>query len=81
MALRLIMAFQWDNRHPKRESNENLIDRQLLKLIRCLFVSFLLSATGSYCVKDSNPPFCPKNENEIGDKRCCLEAPEWNELI
>lgn len=42
---------------------------------------FSFSASGSYCVKDSDPPFCPKNENEIGDKRCCLEAPEWNELI
>lgn len=43
------------------------------------FVSF--SASGSFCVKGSEPPFCPKHANDIGDRRCCLESPEWNELI
>lgn len=53
-----------------------------INIRRCLLICFLFfSASGSFCVKGSDPPFCPKRENEIGDKRCCLEAPEWNALI
>ncbi|CRL03996.1 CLUMA_CG017114, isoform A, partial [Clunio marinus] len=37
------------------------------------------SASGSFCFKGSDPPFCPKHANDIGDKRCCLEAPDLKE--
>lgn len=51
----------------------------LMSLFLVCFIS--LSASGSFCVKSMDPPFCPRRDSEIGDKRCCLEAPEWNELI
>ncbi|CAH1279495.1 unnamed protein product [Diabrotica balteata] len=35
-----------------------------------------LSATGSYCLHDKYPPFCPRSRNLIGDNRCCLNPPE-----
>ncbi|KAJ8968058.1 hypothetical protein NQ314_002497 [Rhamnusium bicolor] len=35
-----------------------------------------LTASGSYCVHDKYPPFCPTKQGEIGDKRCCLKAPD-----
>ncbi|CAG9760469.1 unnamed protein product [Ceutorhynchus assimilis] len=37
-----------------------------------------LTAAGSFCVHDSEPPYCPKNSDDIGDVRCCLNAPETN---
>lgn len=40
-----------------------------------------LSATGSYCIRDTKPPFCPKKPGGVGDSRCCMEAPEWNPLL
>lgn len=47
--------------------------------IACLFL--LHSATGSYCVKNTRVPFCPANENDVGDKRCCLDSLEWGDLL
>ncbi|CAH1995320.1 unnamed protein product [Acanthoscelides obtectus] len=35
-----------------------------------------LSASGSFCYQDKYPPFCPTKQGGIGDKRCCLQAPE-----
>ncbi|KAF5298137.1 hypothetical protein FQA39_LY02561 [Lamprigera yunnana] len=32
-----------------------------------------LSATGSYCVHDDQPPYCPKFQGAPGDKRCCIK--------
>ncbi|KAK4875868.1 hypothetical protein RN001_012290 [Aquatica leii] len=32
-----------------------------------------LSTTGSYCVHDDQPPFCPKQPGAPGDKRCCIK--------
>jgi hypothetical protein len=46
-----------------------------------MFVVYF-SAVGSYCVRDSDTPFCPNGrDDDIGDMRCCLDAPEWKELI
>lgn len=42
---------------------------------------FRFSASGSFCVKGAEPPFCPRTANDIGDKRCCLESPEWHSLF
>lgn len=28
---------------------------------------------GSYCIKDSTPPFCPTNSSSFGDPRCCID--------
>ncbi|XP_070506808.1 phospholipase A1-like [Chironomus tepperi] len=39
------------------------------------------TATGSYCVKNTRVPFCPANENDVGDKRCCLDSLEWGDLL
>lgn len=39
------------------------------------------SASGSYCVRDEKPPFCPENASSIGDMRCCIDAPEWAPLL
>lgn len=38
------------------------------------FLCFLssYSAYGSYCLKDNEVPFCPKDENSFGDPRCCV---------
>lgn len=54
--------------------------------VLCVFFLFftLYSAIGSYCVRDTDdhiPPFCPTRKDDIGDSRCCLDAPEWKELI
>ncbi|XP_060527849.1 phospholipase A1 member A-like [Cylas formicarius] len=35
-----------------------------------------LTASGSYCVHDDYPPYCPRKQGDIGDPRCCLKAPE-----
>lgn len=35
-----------------------------------------LSATGSYCIQNKHPPYCPTHEGAIGDNRCCLKPPE-----
>jgi phospholipase A1 protein A len=35
-----------------------------------------LTASGSYCVHDNYPPFCPTKAGGVGDKRCCLKAPD-----
>ncbi|KAK9702891.1 Lipase [Popillia japonica] len=32
-----------------------------------------LATTGSYCMYDKNPPFCPLEPGAPGDKRCCLK--------
>lgn len=34
---------------------------------------FCCSTTGSYCVYEKKPPYCPKHIGDIGDKRCCLQ--------
>ena len=74
-------------RHPDGTNNaENVICILPFRELFCnskVFVFFLsfFRATGSFCVKDSRVPFCPKKENDIGDRRCCLESPEWAELI
>ncbi|XP_055541428.1 phospholipase A1 member A-like isoform X1 [Wyeomyia smithii] len=31
-----------------------------------------MSASGSYCIKDTHPPFCPSHAGAPGDKRCCI---------
>lgn len=43
---------------------------------------FLIRTTGSYCVYDKQPPYCPKDLSDVGDKRCCLKAinPEDEEI-
>lgn len=33
-------------------------------------------ATGSYCIQNKHPPYCPTHEGAIGDNRCCLKPPE-----
>ncbi|XP_040172037.1 phospholipase A1-like isoform X1 [Anopheles arabiensis] len=30
------------------------------------------NASGSYCIKDNNPPFCPSKPSMPGDQRCCI---------
>ncbi|KAJ8917671.1 hypothetical protein NQ315_005118, partial [Exocentrus adspersus] len=35
-----------------------------------------ITASGSYCIHDKSPPFCPAHQGAIGDKRCCLITPE-----
>ncbi|XP_048518740.1 phospholipase A1 member A-like [Dendroctonus ponderosae] len=35
-----------------------------------------LTAAGSYCIHDKEPPYCPKKAGHIGDSRCCLKPPE-----
>ena len=70
------MEFQWDNIHQKRDL------LKLVNLLRVLHALFLFhSASGSYCVKDTRVPFCPANENDVGDKRCCLDSLEWGNLL
>lgn len=39
------------------------------------------SASGSYCIRDSTPPFCPSKPGGMGDTRCCMEAPEWAPIL
>ncbi|KAL3269415.1 hypothetical protein HHI36_008485 [Cryptolaemus montrouzieri] len=34
-----------------------------------------LTATGSYCIRESYPPYCPTESGGFGDPRCCLKAP------
>lgn len=31
--------------------------------------------SGSYCVYDKKPPYCPSGPESFGDKRCCLKTP------
>ncbi|XP_039442735.1 phospholipase A1 VesT1.02-like isoform X1 [Culex pipiens pallens] len=31
-----------------------------------------MSASGSYCIKDTTPPFCPTSATSPGDLRCCI---------
>ena len=51
-----------------------------LSINMCLY--FICSAAGSFCVKDTTPPFCPKTpDSTMGDSRCCLPAPEWAALF
>lgn len=40
-----------------------------------------IATTGSYCLRDNEPPFCPKTVDAIGDKRCCMTTPEYGYLI
>ncbi|CAG9864877.1 unnamed protein product [Phyllotreta striolata] len=35
-----------------------------------------LFASGSYCIHDKYPPFCPAHDGALGDNRCCLKPPE-----
>lgn len=39
------------------------------------------STSGSYCVRDQKPPFCPETSKSFGDMRCCIDAPEWATLL
>ncbi|XP_044755241.1 phospholipase A1 VesT1.02-like [Coccinella septempunctata] len=36
-----------------------------------------LSSSGSYCIRDERPPFCPTEAGGFGDPRCCLKAPDY----
>ncbi|XP_050310359.1 phospholipase A1 member A-like [Anthonomus grandis grandis] len=38
-----------------------------------------LTAAGSYCVHDSQPPYCPKKPGDAGDVRCCLKPPSFTQ--
>ncbi|KAB0802107.1 hypothetical protein PPYR_04293 [Photinus pyralis] len=31
-----------------------------------------LTTSGSYCVHDERPPYCPSHPGAPGDKRCCI---------
>ncbi|KAF2883416.1 hypothetical protein ILUMI_22750 [Ignelater luminosus] len=31
-----------------------------------------LTSTGSYCINDDHPPFCPRYTGGPGDRRCCI---------
>nr|CAI5824051.1 unnamed protein product [Callosobruchus analis] len=40
-----------------------------------LGIGWEFHASGSYCIQDKYPPFCPTQQGGRGDKRCCLQAP------
>lgn len=40
-------------------------------------LNLFCSASGSYCIRDKYPPFCPTQAGGFGDPRCCLKAPDY----
>lgn len=52
----------------------------LWPLIYIYIYIFPRSAYGSYCIKDNGVPFCPSENNPIGDPRCCIGTQSLDEV-
>lgn len=59
----------WDKRH--RWGRTQLRDYRKKAHVHTAIRS-LSSASGSYCIKDTTPPFCPTSATSPGDLRCCI---------
>ncbi|XP_059618591.1 phospholipase A1 member A-like [Phlebotomus argentipes] len=36
------------------------------------------NAYGTFCLRDENPPFCPRFDGDVGDSRCCVDPEAKN---